>query len=845
MLFKPNAVALAMAASLTSLLPAQAQTAPTGEKPLERVVVTGSAIKRIDGETPAPVETITAADIRRTGATTVNELIRSLPTIDIADAGELSSNSPGGSGTGGIGMRGLGDTQTLVLINGRRVPVNPLADASGAGASFDINQLPVSAIERVEILKDGGSAIYGSDAVAGVVNFILRKDFEGIEGKVSYGRSSRSDATEKQAGIAAGFGNLDRDRFNVLMALDMLKRDPILRKDRDISKSMDFRRFGPIGSINLDGRSSFSPYGNILNDQFVPTGATVKPCPAENVNGTCRYDPNASLLTAYNGADRISGLVSANLLLGDDVQAYARVMGSQSKDHFEAHPVPDYFLLPDGRYYMGRFMQGGPRITDRKNTFINVDVGLEGTINKIDWKVGASQGVSQATNADHNYYDRTKWDEATGAGLIDATSSNNDPALVQRLKVDPVRKGTAALTLVDAQIGGDLFKLPGGPARYATGVAFWRESLSDEPDALQLAGQVVGSIQQSAVSRSRNAAAAFGELQLPFYKSLEGQVAVRHDDYTTASRTSPKVGLRWQPLPQLIVRGSYSQSFKMATLKQLHGNPGEGAANLTAEQCAKIGLTAPCAGTPFKSVTGGNDQLKPELAKSYNFGVVGELGGLSASVDYWRIDKDQNIQSITLNDAIERHLYERNARGELRIFQNLQNFAQGSNSGVDVDARYKVSTAMFGKLSARFAGTYYIHQRTRETAAGEWKDANGTYATPRWRTGVSLGSEFGDWSISGMLRTTAGFWDTDATYDEFKDVAVLRKVASHSEADLSVSYAGFKDLTLGLSIKNLFDRMPPFSVTNATDNTYSQQGFAETYNSRGRYFQISAQYRFR
>ena len=172
-MFKLNAVSLAAAAMAAAVaMPALAQ-----DQQLERVVVTGSAIKRIDGEAPAPVEVVTREDIRRTGATTVNELIRTMSTIDIFDQGELSSNSPGGSGTGAIGMRGLGDTQTLVLVNGRRVPVNPLADASGAGAAFDINQLPVSAIERVEVLKDGGSAIYGSDAVAGVVNFVLNDEF--------------------------------------------------------------------------------------------------------------------------------------------------------------------------------------------------------------------------------------------------------------------------------------------------------------------------------------------------------------------------------------------------------------------------------------------------------------------------------------------------------------------------------------------------------------------------------------------------------------------------------------------------------------------------------------------
>ena len=129
------------------------------EGSLQRVEVTGSLIKRVAGEGANPVETISRKEIERTGATTVNELLRHIPSIDIADSGELASNSPAGSGTASIGMRGLGDTQVLVLLNGRRLPVNALYDSSGAGAAVDINMIPIGAIERLEILKDGGSAI--------------------------------------------------------------------------------------------------------------------------------------------------------------------------------------------------------------------------------------------------------------------------------------------------------------------------------------------------------------------------------------------------------------------------------------------------------------------------------------------------------------------------------------------------------------------------------------------------------------------------------------------------------------------------------------------------------------
>lgn len=330
-------------------------------KSTERVVVTGSAIKRVQAEGPAPVEVITKADITATGATTVNELIKSIASIDIYDQGELSSNSPSGSGTGNIQMRGLGETGVLVLLNGRRLPVNAIYDGSGAGGAVDVNMIPLSAIERVEVLKDGGSAIYGADAVAGVVNFITKKNYTGADVKVMYGDSSRKDGTEKQISFAGGIGDLDTNGFNILVSLDNFQRDPIFRKDREISKSVDFRRMG-----YGDYRSSYSPYGNLLDENFSFNGKTVKPCPPSLYTNRCRYDFNADLLTAYNGADRWAGMMLGTVKLGN-MTGTIQYSHSETKDHFEAHPIPDFFVLPSGQYYGGRFMQGGPRITDRKS----------------------------------------------------------------------------------------------------------------------------------------------------------------------------------------------------------------------------------------------------------------------------------------------------------------------------------------------------------------------------------------------------------------------------------------------------------------------------------------------
>src|SRR6478672_535655 len=434
MVFQRNKLAAAVGCLLGIggiLLP----LAAPAQTPDIRVDVTGSNIKRVEGEGALPVEIVTREEIQRTGARTVNELLRYIPTVDIYDQGEIASNSPSGSGTATIRLRGLSENNVLVLLNGRRLPVNALYDGSGAGAAVDVNMIPISAIERVEILKDGGSAIYGADAVAGVVNFITRKDFQGVEVTGRYGLSERGDGEEKGGSLAAGFGNYDKDGYNVLFALDYFKRDPIFRKDREISKSVDFRRLG-FG----DGRSSFAPEGNFVDPNTgARVGGTFRPCPPEHFNGFCRYDFNASLLTLYNGADRASGMVVGNLKINNDLKAFGRLTYAHTKDHFEAHPVPDFFVVPTGSGLIaGRFIQGGPRITDRKSELFDANVGLEGTTKWFDWDFAIGHGESKVTNSDKNYYNADLWAAATGSGAIDPSVTTNDPAFVESLKVSPV-----------------------------------------------------------------------------------------------------------------------------------------------------------------------------------------------------------------------------------------------------------------------------------------------------------------------------------------------------------------------------------------------------------------------
>ena len=465
-MFKRSQVCSAMVVAFGGVL--AMSVGPTfGQVQLQRVEITGSAIKRVDSEGPAPVDIYTRKDIERTGATTISELVKNISAIDIDDQGELTGNSPTGSGGANLKLRGLSERNLLVLLNGRRLPTAALQDGSGAGAAVDVNNIPLSAIERIEILKDGGSAIYGSDAVAGVINFITRKNYIGLEGHVGYGQASRGDAQEKSAGFTFGFGDYETSGFNLLGAVDVFKRDPLLRTARDITASANWSSY-VAGNKGIDGRSTFSPVGNIVAGPSSP--GQVRQCAAEDLKGgLCRFDFSKTILTSINGADRSSGMLIGSLKLGN-MRAFSEIILSESRDLFMAQPAPFAYDDPiTGNTYRYRALQFGPRTTDRKASLTNFVFGLEGTNFGVDWDVALGQGTNKVSNNDSNYADTTLTYAALGNGTFDPTVTTNPKSVIDALKLTPKREGKSVVRFLNLKGSGQLFELSGGPLAYAIG----------------------------------------------------------------------------------------------------------------------------------------------------------------------------------------------------------------------------------------------------------------------------------------------------------------------------------------------------------------------------------------
>jgi iron complex outermembrane recepter protein len=850
--------------------PAFAQQQPETQK-LDRVEITGSAIKRTNQEGAVPVEVITRRDIQRTGATTVAELIKNVASMDIDDQGEQNGNSPSGSGSSNVQMRGLSERNVLVLLNGRRLPVNALHDGSGAGAAVDVNSIPISALERIEILKDGGSAIYGADAVAGVINFITRKNYNGIEATLQYGISGQSDGQEVPVRLIAGFGDYDKDRFNFFGSFDLFKRDAIKRADREITKSADWRGRYDVG---VDGRSTFAPQGNIVNaNTGALLGGSLVPCAPELQRATgagldphCRYDFNSSILNAVNGADRTSGLLIGSFKISDSIRAFGEVVISQSKDEFLAHPVPDFFgtsASPTG-LVRGRFLQGGPRTANRKSDMSSLTLGAEGSTAKYDWDISLNQGTSKVSLRDSNYFNADLFDEALSSTnpniFIDPTITTNPQANVDRLKVTPVRNGKSVSTTLNAKLSGQILQLANGPLAFAVGGSMGNEKLTDNPDALSQAGKVYGSIQQSGVSASRKSTAAFVEFSIPIIKNLETQIALRWDSYkdkgnlqtldangnpvftpvsNTYSKMSPKVAAKYN-LGSVALRGSYSESFLAPSLKQQFGAQEEGAESTNNPViCAAFGVpVAQCNNFAYDEISGSNPTLKPESGKTYNFGIIIEpTRGLSIGLDLFNIQKSDEINQPSSETAAASGNI--STVGGPKVLVGSLNFARTTVKGVDVDTRYRF-TSGWGTWSIRNNTTYYAKIATQLDPTDAPANFAGTWSQPRWRNTLGITLEQGAWSGTVTHKSVSSFYDSATA-----PVAPgTRRVSSFDETDISASYTGIKGLNLYGGIRNILDNEPPYSSTS-TLNQYGAQGYPWIYSPRGRFFYVGGTYTFK
>jgi len=875
--------------------PALAQQPAEDARGPIKVEVIGSRIPRPDAESALPVQIITRDDILRSGSTTVSELLGMVSANTLGFNDQLSIGNVVRPGLSSANLRGIGDGSTLVLLNGRRV-----ANYAFDGGTVDLNSIPLSAIERVEILKDGASAIYGTDAIAGVVNFILRKDFRGFEATGYGGWTEHGGADSSQAIVSAGYGELATDRFNIFATLSYQKDDALHALDRPFSRT----GYIPSEGVNQLSGASFPANvqvrpGVLVNPAFASGCAPPASIPV-NVAGFlskapfCGYDfPSA--IDIIPPVERTGVVGRATALLDADTQLFAEANYAYNRFIFRNSPASIFqgvgassqpVLYPvGGPYYPTEFaaangitgdlnlrfrtVQLGPQTNATNTTATRIVAGAEG----VAWSWSYSTAITYSENRQTDrfvsgYVSQARFLPAFATGLINPfgpSGPEGNALLAGTQIVGDVHDGKGTTLAIDGNASREIYVLPGGPLAIALGGEMRREKLEKMYSAVWTSGDVlgVGGDQQSA-DGSRTVGALFVEASVPFATGFEAQIAARYDHYGDfGGTTNPKIALRWQPAPTLLLRTSWGTGFRAPTLYDLFTPSSRsvvfGASLQDPLRCPTTGLPTDCPGAfggAFPSTSGGNPNLQPEKSEQFNAGLVWEpLAGLSFDVDYWKINRRNVIG--TLDQAVVFGNFDRYAatnivRGPVdpnfpglpgpieTILLNEQNLGDLRTSGVDISGSWRGPGTPIGTFSVALDGTYVLSwvqqlDGINYTSALGRKGSGIAGPVPRWKHHAALNWQYGLWGATVAQTYQAGYLDANIDRNGAPLSVRARTAGSYDQWDLQGRYTGLRNTTIAIGVKNVMDRAPPFSNQPFT----RQVGYDPAYaDPRGRTYYL-------
>jgi len=696
-----QAVSLALAYAALGA-PAMAQET---QGAVQRVEITGSSIKRASTETASPIQTISREDLAKSGKGTVAEYLQTL-TAD--GAGSLPTGFGNGfaAGSTAISLRGLGATSTLVLLNGRRMA--PFARADDGQKSFtDLSTVPMEAVERIEILKDGASSLYGADAIAGVVNIILRKDFTGLALKAETGISGDRDAKMAKGTLTWGTGRLDEDGYNWMINLESFNNKEVKardRADRDWIGHGDIRPWGYAANTQFaagyitPGASSATPTGALRNPATgnyvsLPGCSQFSVTTAQDPAGGCLWyaDQFRSMMPEIGGVNLYTRFTKN---LDGDLQLYAEAGYSKRDTSFTLIPAstsstvafPPNAANPTGVINYGNtilmsarhpqnpygtdvrlrysMFDVGPSTRSVDNSFNRFVIGIKGQ--RFGWDFDTAYLHSQSSlHLDYsNMINMRVLQQALGNPAsslfpyyIGTQAGRNPASLYAAMVTNATSDSSTKLDIVDFKASRELMQLPGGALGVAVGAEHRREKL-DNPS---LSGTADGSINASYVAAmgSQNISAVFVELAAPVLKTVELSAALRYDKYKNFSSTTPKVGAKWTPLRTFALRGTYSEGFRA---------PGPAESSVSSQSTGSSSVRDPVrcpGGVPatggatqadcaisIGAVKVGNPALQPETSKGTTLGLVWDpLANTSLSLDGWKIKRSNEINPLSYVEA--------------------------------------------------------------------------------------------------------------------------------------------------------------------------------------------------
>lgn len=787
----------------------------------EKISITGSRIKRIDLETDQSVQVFDRDAIDNSGVATVADFLRNnMPGGDLSTENRTLSQVAGSSSFSG---RDQGANYTLVLVNGRRLPTNAIADDF-----VDLNMIPMAAVERIEYLTDGASAIYGSDAVAGVVNIITRKSFDGTSVRTRIGQASRGDGTQTSYQLVTGGAT---SRGNYMITYDYFKQEPVAAVNRPLIKS----------SIAPDGSDGRSPNG--LPGSILRADGTWEPfvdCPAdargEPVTDKCGYDfgrlyqviPKSERHALYTVFDQ--DITDSINLFGELRYARAYTYSANgaapgavevSKDA-PANPYNEDILL------IRRYVDWGARRKDNTNESFSVVAGLKGPVTyDIDWEfVVTSHKLRNLQVGAGGQINGEKASQYFNDGTLNPFIYNTFDTAEQRAAKEDIdteffREGTSKLQTYALSLAGLVpsLPLPGGPIGFALALEYRDETFLDRSDTTLADDLILGSAGGNA-GGSRDNQAAAAELNLPLHKKVDLRLASRHDIINDdASATTYNIGLAVRPTNRVLFRASRSTGFKAPALHELYLASSFGVQEARdTKLCADTGE---CDKFEIQTRTVGNEKLKPENSVYTNVGTVLELtDSLTLSMDYWTLEIQDKIAAMSLQQILNQEdrfqdlitrVNNRLTEKDSGVVIPLENLNREESTGFDTKIRYNARVGG-GRLAANLVANKLLSSKSQlasDEPLCEYADR---------RKGMdfkgSLSFDKDGLGLNSAFRYNAGYttYDGDMTPGTCTPDAPESKyeVSSNLQVDLGASYQLIDSTKVGVGVQNAFDEEPSF-----------------------------------
>ena len=896
------------------------QPAAQGE---QAIIVTGSRIRRDPLQQDQPVVFVDREDIDRTGLTSTADVLQRLP----GSGGALNSrfnnsgnfgNPPDGGGVGAgaaeVDLRYLGSRRTLVLVDGLRY-VNA-ASASGVPGSVDLNSIPESMIDRVEVLQAGASSIYGSDAIAGVVNIITRQHQEGLRASMQFGGFQEGDGFSQNFGVSYGM-DTNEDRTRVVVGGNFTKQELISAGSRSISQ------FPTPGTTSCDPScSSGTPNGRFIvlgqnltliapvigrrptladyrgfnspADRFNFAPYNLQQIPLERYGGFFTLSQEfgdvatLTLRGLYNRRNSLNQAAPLPLFVGPDA-GNGNLLDTISID--VTNPFNPFGTLNAANYaFIGRrVVEGGPRQYDQRVDTWYASATLGGDFQLLDhdwyWDLNGVWGDNKAQQDVRGNINAANLARALGPvaactapcvpfNIFGGAGSITQPMLdyVGFIQHDESRQ---KLWDVSANVSGGIFDLPGGTAAIAIGVEHRQQSGRFDPDPIVAAG--LGSDIPAQPTRGRyNVDEAYAELRLPlfadtpFFHRLEVTGAARYSDYSTSgSTTTFSAGVNWEPIEDLLFRGSWAEGFRAPSIGELFGTPSRFDQEVsdpcsqgsTASQnftnnatvranCIAQGVPANGSYTQLNAqlsvLTGGNQDLQPETSESWIGGVVWRpsfFNRLSIEASYFNITVNGAIQAIDAEvllgrcavsaDPLSCSAISRTASGQVSQIRGfLQNIASIETDGVDVTLNFRSPRTGAGTFGLFWANTFLFNYTVTVPATNGFTAINreGTeqgspdQAFPKYKSTAIL-----DWTLNEFGASITG------RYIGGVDEANGNRLRAVFYTDVQARWNLADGFTFALGVNNLFREEPTGCFTCGLNNIDPT-----TYDVPGRYFYARA-----